>query len=790
MSFCLNPDCQRPQNPEGVNFCQTCGTKIEILRNHYKVTGLLSDEGGFGRTYLAEDIDKLNERCVVKQLAPKVEGTWALKKSVELFQEEARKLQKMGVHPQIPTLFAYFEDNNHLYLVQECIEGKTLAQDLQQRGTWNEGQIVNFLGSILPVLRFIHDHSVIHRDIKPANIICRQSDRQFVLIDFGASKQFATTVAARGTMIGSFGYTPIEQMQGGEAYPSSDLYSLGATCFHLLTQVDPYSLFLQNGYSWVRDWQAQLPAPLGHAVSAVLNRLLQEDRYQRYQSAAEVLQDLNQTPIFTDSSIPPTEIAPPLPPSLPNQSVPNQSVPNQSVPNQYQSISHPSFPPQPPPTQPIFGQPQPTLSGPQNFVAPPSPFGQFVPSQAPLPLVQPPSYWTRRKTVKALGLGGGGFIVAVLGYWLFRQQATPQLTVSKLGVGDFESISDAIAHAKPGTRILIKPGRYQEGLTINQPLELIGEGDAADIIIESDASNCITMKADFAVVRGLTLRCQIANADEKYFGVDISQGELMLEGCDITSNSLSNIAIYSASANPTIRHCRIHMGKENGVFIFDNAKGILEDCEIFANEFSGIEIKEGANPIIRRCKVYDGKSSGVYVHLKGQGILEECEMFANTLAGISIETAGNPVLRQCMIRDGKASGVYVYGNGQGIVEASEIFANAFAGVEIKEGGDPVIRQCNIHDGKSSGVYVYSKGKGTIEECDILANGLSGIAIEEEGNLVVRRCNIHQNQSYAISVIQNGRGTVEASNLKVPLTLMKRRNSRAVIILFRSIPPQF
>lgn len=115
---CLNPDCLRPENPQGTKFCSSCGTALGLLRNRYRPIRLLSDEGGFGRTYLAQDIDKLDEPCVIKQLAPKIQGTYGLKKAKELFEQEARRLQQLGEHPQIPQLLAYFEEDGHLYLIQ------------------------------------------------------------------------------------------------------------------------------------------------------------------------------------------------------------------------------------------------------------------------------------------------------------------------------------------------------------------------------------------------------------------------------------------------------------------------------------------------------------------------------------------------------------------------------------------------------------------------------------------------------------------------------------------------
>ncbi|NMG07289.1 serine/threonine-protein kinase [Brasilonema sp. UFV-L1] len=301
MLCCLNPDCPNPLNPDDNQLCRSCNTPlIPLLRGRYRVIKVLSDEGGFGKTYLAEDVDKLNEPCVVKQFAPKIQETLALKKAVELFKEEAKQLQQLGEHHQIPTLLAYFEQNNYLFLVQQYIDGQNLLQELHKKGLYNESKIREFLLDLLPVLEFIHKRGVIHRDIKPQNIIRRDSDRRLVLIDFGASKQLSATVQTKiGTAIGSHGYTPIEQMQDGKAYPASDLFSLGATCFHLLTGIVPSKLWMQNGYSWVTHWRRYLnQQSQGGTISEclklgnVLDKLLRIDIQQRYQSADEVLKDV------------------------------------------------------------------------------------------------------------------------------------------------------------------------------------------------------------------------------------------------------------------------------------------------------------------------------------------------------------------------------------------------------------------------------------------------------------------------------------------------------------------
>ncbi|GAB1538822.1 hypothetical protein NUACC21_14860 [Scytonema sp. NUACC21] len=316
------------------------------MRNRFRVTGVLSDEGGFGRTYLAEDIDKLEERCVIKQLAPKVQGAWALKKAMELFQKEAERLQELGEHSQIPTLLAYFEQDNYLYLVQQFIDGQNLLKELQQRRVYHSHEIKEILLDLLPVLKFIHERGVIHRDIKPQNIIRRRtaqaSSKQgfphltptkgktsgnLVLIDFGSAKQFTAKVQLNmGTSIGSQGYSPIEQIRDGVAYPASDLFGLGATCFHLLTGISPFKLWTEHGYAWVQNWQQYVKSPMSQDLVRVMDRLLQKDIQNRYQTADEAIVDLTLK----------QQIPPPLNPAgAPTPSVVVPPTQQPSIPRQY-----------------------------------------------------------------------------------------------------------------------------------------------------------------------------------------------------------------------------------------------------------------------------------------------------------------------------------------------------------------------------------------------------------------------------------------------------------------------
>lgn len=277
-------------------------------------------QGGIGRTFLAVDEqDTTKPRCIIKQFSPNNQGSNSIEKALELFRKEVVRLSELGQHPQIPQLLAYVEPETQAgigippILVQTLIEGQSLAQKLETEGSFSEIEIQQILNELLPVLLFVHNRQVIHRDINPDNIIRRSSDRKLVLVDFSAAKFTTKTALAKtGTVIGSAAYTAPEQLMG-QAVPGSDLYSLGVTCVHLLTNIHPFDLFNHLEGVWV--WQDYLIEPVSSQLCQILNKMLEGGINKRYQSAEEILQDLNpqtnpNTFVQLATSIPKSSTAP------------------------------------------------------------------------------------------------------------------------------------------------------------------------------------------------------------------------------------------------------------------------------------------------------------------------------------------------------------------------------------------------------------------------------------------------------------------------------------------------
>ncbi len=264
----------------------------QLLANRYRVCEVLA-AGGFGQTYLAEDTQRPGKpRCVVKHLHPARQDPQFMQVARRLFNTEAEILERLGQHPCIPQLLAYFEENREFYLVEEFIPGHPLSQELKPGHKLSEKQVVEILRGVLSVLSFMHQRRIIHRDIKPGNIIRRQEDNRLVLIDFGAVKQMQPTAGEEGNtvVIGTPGYAAPEQM-AGQPNLSSDIYALGIIGLQGLTGVAPKRLKTDPQTGEIQ-WRAMAPQ-VGLVLGQIIDKMVCYYFGNRYQSAAEVIQSLD-----------------------------------------------------------------------------------------------------------------------------------------------------------------------------------------------------------------------------------------------------------------------------------------------------------------------------------------------------------------------------------------------------------------------------------------------------------------------------------------------------------------
>ncbi len=249
-----------------------------ILQNRYRIEGVLG-QGGMGTVYLAKD-SRLDERlCVVKELRDDFYRDEDKQRALSFFDREARMLARLKQR-NIVQVSDYFSEEGKYFLVMEYVDGENLHSIMQKREgePFDEAQVIHWAKEICDVLSYLHaqDPPVIYRDLKPSNIMINV-EGQLKLVDFGIARKIEAE--DENTRVVSAGYSPPEQYWGA-ANIQSDIYSLGATMYFLLTGKDPEPL------------KSNSPKEFNEDVSEYLDEVVQkctsQDLEQRYGSSREL----------------------------------------------------------------------------------------------------------------------------------------------------------------------------------------------------------------------------------------------------------------------------------------------------------------------------------------------------------------------------------------------------------------------------------------------------------------------------------------------------------------------
>ncbi|HEU5369065.1 MAG TPA: protein kinase [Ktedonobacterales bacterium] len=326
-----NSDPQRSGGDKGPKRL-TAGTELQHKR--YRVEKAVA-KGGMGAVYKAFD-QHFKRACAVKEMLDNFSNEEERDQSLQWFEREAHMLLDLH-HAAIPKVFDFFAENGHNYLVMEFVDGKTLAEVLEQEGQPRglpEARVRSWAAQMCSVLAYLHSQNppVIFRDLKPSNIMVT-SDDKVKLIDFGIARSFQG--GRQATVIMTLGYAPPEQLEG-KPVPKSDIYALGATLHRLLTRHEA-----TNNKPSIFDFPTirSLRPEISPAFDQIIGRALQKEPNARWTSAGEMEQAILRLPLVLP---PPGPIGPP----------PFGVRPPPGVP------SGPGGPPltyQPPPIQPLSG---------------------------------------------------------------------------------------------------------------------------------------------------------------------------------------------------------------------------------------------------------------------------------------------------------------------------------------------------------------------------------------------------------------------------------------------------
>ena len=346
-----------------------------------------------------------------------------------------------------------------------------------------------------------------------------------------------------------------------------------------------------------------------------------------------------------------------------------------------------------------------------------------------------------------------------------REQTAPATVARTLivGPGGYDTIAGAVAEARDGDTVLVHPGTYQETVTVERSIALVGHGDRAGVIVEGVGVPCLRLLSTAARVANLSFRPALRTPETREarenhwppgFGeIEIIGGAPTLVDLDIATDN-AGILIWDR-ATPAIARCRINGG--HGIWLA-NANGVIEGNEIFDTAHGAIVIRgEEANPVVRGNTIRDCDYLGIWIKGGAEGTIEANEVSRVAGAGIVIWRS-TPAVRNNTIHDNQG-GIFFDDGAGGTIEDNEIYDNAAVGVGISgEGTAPRVRNNTIRENQG-GILIAEGAGGTIHGNEIYGNAVAEIGVVGEGSAPVVSGNAVSKGDDGIAVVDGASPTI-------------------------------
>ena len=393
----------------------------------------------------------------------------------------------------------------------------------------------------------------------------------------------------------------------------------------------------------------------------------------------------------------------------------------------------------------------------------------------------------------------------------------PVLVVGKGGKGQCMSVRVALRQAEPGTRILVLPGVYREALLVDKAVEILGQGEPGEVVIESAKGPCFSLQAPGIRLGNLQL---LTLAGEPGPALEVGAGPAWVEACDITAQEGRAVRLGGPGAELTLRDCTLRSAGATGVQLDPQARAWLEGCTLAAEAGTGLRALAGARLDLVRCRIRPGRGVGVALEPGALATLVDCQVEGQEAGGVEVEADARVELKRCRVADGASVGVLVLEHGQAALDDCELTGHAVAGVhglagavvqlvgcrvagnaglgasisgeglltldrcELKENGEAAVlvqrgatvrlKDCKVFDGNGFGVVCGPLGRGVLEACEIYGNARTGAKVEPGGSLLLVRCDLRDGRDTGILLFEDAEVTLEEC--------VVHRNARGGILL--------
>lgn len=211
---------------------------------------------------------------------------------------------------------------------------------------------------------------------------------------------------------------------------------------------------------------------------------------------------------------------------------------------------------------------------------------------------------------------------------------------------DFRTLREAVQHAPTGARIVLSQGTYTGGVTLNRPVELVGDGAVADVVVDGGAQAAIRISSSDVRIRGLTLRASDSADSGVRAVLEVSSGACDIDLCEVQADSRDGIYVAGSGSQPAFRRIRVLAGGRHGVLFDSDAEGVFEGCVVIGSKIAGLVISDKANPIVRRCTIDAPSRRGILVTENGRGLVERCRVAGGQDSAVELAKGSETIFRR------------------------------------------------------------------------------------------------------------------------------------------------
>ncbi|MEU7178096.1 MULTISPECIES: right-handed parallel beta-helix repeat-containing protein [Streptomyces] len=297
------------------------------------------------------------------------------------------------------------------------------------------------------------------------------------------------------------------------------------------------------------------------------------------------------------------------------------------------------------------------------------------------------------------------------------------LAVDPNSPGCYATIAEAVGAAQAGALITVAPGRYAETLVLTAVVTVIAAEGQGSVELAPRSGTAVTAAAEAVKLTGLVIRGQ----DGERPAVDVPDGQLELDGCEISSRSWATVLARESGAL-AMRDCRVTNPGGAGIVVTSEAESVIEGCTLEDLADSALVIGERGNPLIRRCTVRDAGGNGLFASGQARGTVEDCEFQGTGKPGIALEEESATRVLRSRVRDAKTIGIHIASRNRVLVEDCTVQDSVGHGLTLTGDADPVVRRLRVTAPGEHGIRIDGKVRGRFEECEVENAGQAALWI--------------------------------------------------------------